>query len=337
MTGTITLPAGGPQTPLSFTSVQVVRTPSDAGAITVQVAPNGTVLFADARFASLGQPTGLATPGEYQFTLSLSGYNPTTLRVACDSGDSTRGGRCYQLTDQQTGPSQACIADPNQCNALSVTLASLPSFAATVVTNKLTLPNGAPVDRTQVSIAVTQQAVASSVITVTVNADGTVNWRDQSLDPVAQLANTIQAGSYTITASLPGFLATQATYPFTCSSGTCGPGEITLRSLPRPAVTVVADPTTDGLDFPSALISITARPSGTGGLSGTAIPEPARPGNGDDHLERHGAAVRRYRQSGRVPVPDQPRRIPAVRPAHARLPGLEHGLRLHPQRPGRGR
>ena len=74
------------------------------------------------------------------------------------------------------------------------------------------------------SIAVTQQAVASSVITVTVNADGTVNWRDQSLDPVAQLANTIQAGSYTITASLPGFQSTQPSYSFNCTSGSCGPG-----------------------------------------------------------------------------------------------------------------
>ena len=200
MAGRITLPAGGPQTPLAFTAVQVLRTPSGAGAITVRVAADGTVTFADARFAGLA-PAGLATPGEYEFILSLSGYNPTTLRVACDSGDATRGGRCYQITDQQTGPSQQCIADPTQCNALSVTLASLPSFAATVVPNKSTLPNGSAVNLSQVSIAVTKQAVASSVITVTVNADGTVNWRDQSLDPVAQLANTIQAGSYTITAT----------------------------------------------------------------------------------------------------------------------------------------
>ena len=175
--------------------------------------------------------------------MSLSGYNPTTFRVACDSGDATRGGRCYQITDQQTGPSQQCIADPTQCNALSVTLASLPSFAAARWCRTSTpCPNGTAVNLTQVSIAVTQQAVASSVITVTVNADGTVNWRDQSLDPVAQLANTIQAGSYTITASLPGFQSTQSSYSFTCTSGSCGPGTITLRSLPRPSVDVEVAP-----------------------------------------------------------------------------------------------
>ena len=140
------------------------------------------------------------------------------------------------------------------------------------VTNIWTLPNGTAVNLTQVSVAVTEQAMASSVITVTVNADGTINWRDQSLDPVAQLANTIQAGNYTITASLPGYLSTQSSYSFTCTSGSCGPGTITLRSLPRPSVVVVANPAATGLDFPSAVISITARPSGTGGLSGTATP-----------------------------------------------------------------
>ena len=58
MAGRITLPAGGPQTPLAFTAVQVLRTPSGAGAITVRVAADGTVAFTDARFAGLPRRTG---------------------------------------------------------------------------------------------------------------------------------------------------------------------------------------------------------------------------------------------------------------------------------------
>ena len=273
--GTIGRPATGPPTPLSLAQVQLVSKPAAAGTVSVRVDDTGRVTFTDTTFNGLSQSTGgLALPGEYRFNIVLSGYNTTAVQIDCDAGTATRGGRCVPHTDPPTTPSPACVADAAACNAFNLTLSSMPTFVGSVALNLPNLPNGTPANLTAVSIVVTQQAVASSVIGVTVNAQGQIAWRDSTLDPAARDAGVILAGTYTITASLAGYLSTQASYQFTCVSGTCGPGTIALRSLPRPAVTLVADPTTAGLNFSAATISITGRPSGTGGLTGTALPTP---------------------------------------------------------------
>lgn len=185
---------------------------------------------------------GLTRPGTYTFSITVPGYGPTTTAaVTC-----VAGGTCAPV-------------------AVPVRMAA---FTGTVSLN----PSGGTL--TAVSVSVESGAVSGREPTVTVLADGTVNW----VEP-GQPANLISQGTYSLRFSLAGY--TSVTRTLTCTSTPAGPpvscdlGAVELGKFPVAGGTVTL-PAGPAPTWSQARARVLSAPAGSA-VTVTVVPDPVDP------------------------------------------------------------
>jgi len=253
ISGKISLPSGGPASALNATSVTVTQFPSNAGTIDVKVDADGTVHFTDASQPNPGTnglPAAIAMPGDYKFTLTLTGYQPKSVSLTC--------GPSYGWA----GTSGTSPAPVTGCQPLTTTLQPNPTLTNSTVTLSSTTH---PYDSTAISttgVAASVSPNPGSAIGATVDATGTVHWSDARS---GALAEQVLPGRYTITYSMPGFADTSATLECTSTDTTCTqvPATVTMQMMPiaRGTVTVPLPAGATSVDLTGATVTATATKS----------------------------------------------------------------------------
>jgi hypothetical protein len=292
ISGTISLPSGGPAADVSTATVTVTKYPSTAGAITVDVTDNGdstgAVHFTDASLPAPGTnglPAALALPGTYVFSVSLAGYQTQSVTVVCGS-DYTWAG--------EAGVDPAPV---NGCQPLSTTMRTLPALSGSTVTlGATTYPYDSSKTFSTSDIIASVSPNPGSAIDVSVDANRNLKWAAYRS---GALPGQVIPGNYTITYSMSGFRSETATLNCTTTVTQCtqSPAAVQLKMLPVAAgtVTIPLPSGSPGVDLTGANITVTAtHPANATGLRLTL----ASSGGNDDGQDGTIDATLRWSDSG---------------------------------------
>jgi hypothetical protein len=210
---------------LTGASVSVVSAPAGSGQLGVQLG-NASGKSASLSWTDPNLPfPGMVLPGSYVLSITVPGYaKPSNVTVNCAAG-----GTC--------GP--------------AVDLTRNPSFSGTLAVS----PETPEPDRTKATFQVTGGPTGTGQITITSDSNGNLAWQESG-----QPAGLVRPGSYSVSASLTGYISKTVSFTCTSSPDTDGTGP-----------TCSGNPLGITLNAPTTLKIALVAPDGTTAVNGAEI------------------------------------------------------------------